>query len=150
MDARLVFAGGGFDLLLSDADLARDDSLETAVIVSLFTDRRAEPGDVATGLDPRGWWGDSFQDGDDRIGSRLWLLGREKLLPETAERARGYAREALQWLLDDGVAARVQVTAELQRPDRLALQVAIERPDGRREAYRFDHVWEALNGLRNP
>ena len=144
MDIRLARNGLLFDLALDGADLAPDTSLETAVVLSLFTDRRAEPGDIPAGEDPKGWWGDSFAEADDRIGSRLWLLPREKLLPETAERARGYAREALQWLLDDGIAAGVDVTAELHRPDRLSLAIVLRRPDGRQETYQYHDLWETL------
>lgn len=144
MDIRLARNGQLFDLALDGADLAPDTSLETAVLLSLFTDRRAEPGEIPAGDDPKGWWADAFSDNGDRIGSRLWLLTREKLLPETAERARGYAREALQWLLDDGIAARVLVTAELHRPDRLSLSIALTRPDGRQETYQYHDLWEAL------
>ena len=148
MDIRLASHGLLFDLALDGADLAPDTSLETAVLISLFTDRRAEPGDVPAGEDLRGWWGDSFSEqGDDRIGSRLWLLSRKKLLPETARLARFYAREALQWLLDDGIAASVDINTELQPPERLLMQIRIQRPDGRVEDYRFDQLWEAVNGV---
>ncbi|WP_299733976.1 phage GP46 family protein [uncultured Endozoicomonas sp.] len=144
MDIRLASNGLLFDLTLDGADLAPDTSLETAVLLSLFTDRRAEPGDVPAGEDPKGWWGDSYAQSDDRIGSRLWLLKRSKLLPETAERARGYARESLQWLLDDGITSDVSVTAELHRPDRLNLSVILRRPDGRQESYQYPDLWETL------
>ena len=57
----LAFGGHDFDLVLSDNDLARDDGLASAVIVSLFCDARARseqlpPGDETDDL--RGWWGD--------------------------------------------------------------------------------------------
>lgn len=136
-----------------DGDLlAVDESLVTAVIVSLFTDRRADPDDRVPGdaTDRRGWWGDAVPplvDGaepdGDRIGSRLWLLSREKQLPEVVTRARDYAREALQWMIDDGVADRVDVTADIARPGVLALDVTLHRPDGATLDSRFDYAWEA-------
>ena len=45
------------------------------------------------------------------IGSRLWLLNREKELQSVVNRARDYAAESLQWLIDDGIASRVDVAA---------------------------------------
>lgn len=127
------------DLVLQGADLAGDDGLETAVLISLFSDRRAEADDAIPGGsgDRRGWWGDGWSETEgDRIGSRLWLLAREKELPSVLRRAEEYAEEALHWLIDDGVARSVQVTAERYRPGVLALQVQIRRADG--------ELWESV------
>lgn len=121
--------------------------LVRAVMVSLFTWRRANPDDDLPGDLRMGWWGDAFAPiANDRIGSRLWLLSRAKLLPETAARAKEYAEEALQWLIDDGVAARVDVRTERQGLSTLAIGVQIYKSDGSRLLdVRFTDVWEFLN-----
>lgn len=124
--------------------LADDDPLIRAVIVSLFTWRRANPDDAVDGS-RQGWWGDATASiNGDRIGSRLWLLSREKLLPETFNRAREYAREALQWLVDDQVAAAVEVASERYGMAGLALVVTITRADRRVTELRFADVWQRL------
>lgn len=66
----------------------------------------------------------------DRIGSRLWLLGREKQLAEVVRRAKDYAEEALAWLIDDGVARRVSVTPSVPRQGWLWLEIRIDLADG--------------------
>lgn len=126
------------DLALGGYDLATEDGLRTAVIVSLFTDRRAEADDEIPdgGDDRRGWWADS-------IGSRLWLLARAKETPDTLARARAYAIEALQWLIDDGVATAVDVTAEWVRHGVLALRVAVTLADRDRFEDVFNYSLEA-------
>lgn len=148
-DLQLLFReqGDAFacDLALQGARLATDEGLKTAVVVSLFTDRRARPDDPLPhgSADRRGWWGDSAASLDgDRIGSRLWLLSREKQLPEVLARAEEYAREALQWLVEDGVARRVEVEATAPRHGVLALAVVIERPAAT-DRFAFDYVWRA-------
>lgn len=130
-----------------DLGLAPADPLLRAVIVSLFTWRRANPDDDLPGNRREGWWGDSYPVVEhDRIGSRLWLLSRAKLLPDTVARAQEYAEEALKWLVDDGVATRVLVTAERQGIDRLALGIQIYRKDERDPLdLRFANVWGFLN-----
>lgn len=126
-------------------DLTTADPLTRAVLISLFTWRRALPTDTLPADSRQGWWGDTFPTVDaDKIGSRLWLLSREKLLPDTIARAREYAEEALAWLVADGVAARVGVTAERLGTDRLALTCRIWRRDGRTVDLRFDNVWETI------
>lgn len=144
------FLGG--DLVLAGQDLALDNGLETAVLISLFTDRRAtleqlRPGDDATDL--RGWWGDVHPDvANDRTGSHLWLLQREKQTPETLARAKQYAEQALAWMIDDRVASRVDVETEFISRGMMAIQAAITRPDGGRVRYRYDYEWAAQAAKR--
>lgn len=122
------------DIALDGSDLATDDTLRTAAILSLFCDRRAEADDELPSQDGdrRGWWGDlpvdeGADDGRrDLIGSRLWLLSRAKELPETLNRAVQYAREALQWMIDDGVATKIDVTASWKSRGFLALLIDID------------------------
>lgn len=136
------------DLTVDGGDLVGDEGLETAVLMSLFLDREAAPGDVLPEgeTDRRGWWGDSFPVVDgDRIGSRLWLLARSKATPVVLSRAEEYAREALAWLLEDRVASRVDVSAEfLLAGNGLGLAVQIYRPDRADPvSFRFGRAWAA-------
>lgn len=117
--------------LRSSGGIAADEGLGTCVLLSLFLDRRAGTDDVlpdASSGDRRGWIGDAFAEDDDRIGSRLWLLQREKQTEETRRRAEDYAREALAWLLDEGLATAIRVTAEWVSIGLLGLAVEVVQP----------------------
>lgn len=126
--------------------LDSQEPLIRAVMISLFTWRRANPDDDLPGSEKQGWWGDSFPvEPNDRIGSRLWLLSRAKLLPETVARAKEYAEEALAWLVTDGIAARVVVEAERRGIDTLALACRIYKSDGSAPLdIRFTDVWSFM------
>lgn len=125
--------------------LAVSDPLIRAVVISLFTWRRAKPDDPHEGV-RWGWWGDGLDDQpNDRIGSRLWLLAREKLTLKTRNRAREYAQEALQWLLDDRVATSIVVTTERGGLDQLHLVCVIGRDQRAPITLRFDNTWRTLN-----
>ncbi|AEI76557.1 bacteriophage protein GP46, Mu-like protein [Cupriavidus necator N-1] len=130
-----------------DGQLAVDHDLKTAVLISLFTWRRAEADDILP--DPRGprrgWWGDLLA--ARPIGSRLWLLSREKQTAEVVRRAREYAEEALAWLLDDGVCASVEVITEIVQTGMLGLRCRFTRPDGTAVAYQFDFAWRNLSNV---
>lgn len=122
------------------------DDLSRAVLISLFTWRRANPDDELPGAQRFGWWGDSYADiSSDRIGSRLWLLCRAKLTSETVAKAREYAVEALQWLVDDGAAAAVDVVSERAGLQQLSLGVTVTRGDGSALNIRFANVWSTIN-----
>lgn len=150
-DLRTVFEGGFGDLVVLGPSLDEDDGLETAVVLSLFTDGRANDDDVLpdeanAGSDRRrGWWGDTYADvRGDRIGSRLWLLAREKQTQQVLERAREYGREALQWLVDDGIAREVTVTAEIVRDGVLGLLIEVVRSARPVARYRFERFWKGV------
>ena len=148
-DIRLVWsnAAGGSDVQVELNDLSVDDGLRTAVLLSLFHDRRAEETDVLpdAGTDRRGWWADSLAEiSGDRIGSLLWLLSRSKNLQEALSRAEEYSREALRWLLEDKVAERVEVSAAAASGNKLELLVEVYRPHQKEPtSFRFESPWTA-------
>ncbi|MDB1109702.1 phage GP46 family protein [Pseudomonas extremaustralis] len=136
-----------FDLAIVNGDLAPDATLETAVLLSLYTDRRALDEDVLPdgGSDRRGWWFDAYT--VRPIGSRLWLISREKDVDQVLRRAEQYAREALTWVIEDGIASAVDVEAIHARRGVMQLIVGIQRIDGSVLEGRYDYVWGATNGL---
>lgn len=157
MDLATEFDGDArrFDLTPSGDGLAADGGLFTAVVLSVFTDRRADPDDVIPSVTPlspanagllagRGWVGDTAA---DRWGSKRWLLSREKRTQETLNRLIEYDREALQWLIDDGLAGDVQITARFSGValDRVEETATIIHPNGRVERVQFNFLWADLN-----
>ena len=125
------------DVIISQMQLAARGGADILLLPECFITGYELPRENADALpdgsgDRRGWWADSAApaaDGD-RTGSRLWLLSREKTLPEVLRRARDYAEEALAWLLEDGAAKNVSVHAAMPRRGLLALTVVITLPDG--------------------
>lgn len=110
-----------------------------AVLVSLLSWRRAKDGDpIPDGAPRRGWWADLEH------GSRLWLLQYATTRAEVPRLARDYAEEALAWMVDEGIAESVTVTAERQGRDRLALEIQIARATGPDVTVRFADLWEAV------
>lgn len=135
MTSLLITEGG--DLAIEDGDLVQDQSFASAVLVSLFCDARAE--DVTPELQ-RGYWAD---DGADRVGSLLWLLGRSKATNATAAQARDHARRSLTWLVDEGIAASVEVEARFERRGFLVIDVAIGRPG----SGRYENLWDGFEAF---
>ncbi|UIN05145.1 phage GP46 family protein [Yersinia ruckeri] len=121
------------------------DNLTRAVIISLFTWRRADPDDDSE--QPMGWWGDSYPTiQNDRIGSRLYLLQRTTLTNNTVELARGYLEQALAWLKDDGIVSRIAINVQRRGTEILAAEITLYRNDGSSQLITFNDLWSALNG----
>lgn len=126
-----------FDLSLTGADLAGDDTLASAVLTSLLCDRLAETYEISAGQDRRGWWADIYAASNHKTGSRLWLLEREKQLPSVVKRCQQYCEEALQWLIDDGMASGITVTAFVPRAGWLVAMIKFV-VNGQARTYRFE------------
>ena len=144
--------GGDFRLAKhkAQAGLALDDTLASAVLVSLFSDAPASE-DEAERLsldDRRGWWADALAPADGAWGSRLWCLDRTKPSAESARQAEERAKEALSWMLADGIANTIDAEAAWVRGasgERLELAVAI-RPTPRLVS-RYGEFWRATYEL---
>lgn len=124
--------------------IALEPTLQTAIILSLFTDRRAGPDDVlpAGVTDRRGWVGEAFVGDGNPWGSHLWLVRAGKATNDVLERARFAAQESLAWMVETGVATRVVVTAEWvagTHSERMALRPQIYQ--GVDAAPVYDVLW---------
>lgn len=133
-----------FSWSITSPGLAEDAGLETAVMVSLFSDRRARVDDVLpSGDDRRGWWADAYAEHEgDLWGSRLWLLSREKQMAKVLRRAEEYGLETLKWMIDDRVVQSVETHAEIIRDGVLGLTVVMTRGKNMATKYRFEIFWK--------
>lgn len=147
-DIALKIKDNCFDINLINGDLESDNGLETAVAISLFTDRRVNDEELPPlQLKKRGWWGDMFPEFDqDRIGSKLWILEREKRTNETLKKSEDYTREALSWMLEDSVADSVDVISEYDENKFLIINITIARPSI--EDSRFSVAWDEQKIMR--
>lgn len=124
------------------------EALASAVVISLFTDKRAPEGWRPEVTDRRGWWGDGVaEEGAEArpIGSHLWLLRNEAVTTENVDLARIYALEALAWMTADNVCARVEVTTGAIENPRRGIWLAVDlfaRDGSRVFAERYERFWQ--------
>lgn len=132
--------------------LTLEDTLQTAVLLSLFTDARANTDDALPygQTDKRGWCGQEFvgaasSRADAQWGSRLWLYYSGVATQQHLDGAQFAAQEALAWMVNTGLADRVQVEAEwhsaggVQTNERMALRVQIYQAKQSKPTY--DVLW---------
>lgn len=160
---RAFGAGGRFDLKLRgyqphEADLAAAVEagispglieIESAVILSLYTDRTAEPGDLpaffgADDLAPfgrGGWWA------APEAGSLLWTFRRRSISERgLTTRIADEARAALLWMEGSGMAVSGSVKTAAFRnrmaANRIDLEVSVTEPRSRLDySRRFSIFW---------
>lgn len=133
------------DLSITDNDLTHEQGLTSAVMISLFTDQRANIDDpLDDPSDRRGWWGDTLESDGDRIGSKLWLLYRQKITTQVLAKIKEYIQDALQWMLDDRVVIDIDITVERNAIDRIYTAIDLYRQKGSKITIAFDDLWQAM------
>lgn len=138
------------DWSLAIGDLQTGQDLETACLVSLFSDVLATPDFVPTDgtTDRRGWWATPYL--DMPLGSNLWQLDRAKKTRDTLGLARTFVLTSLQWLITDGIAAAVDCNTAWLAQNMLGIAVAITQPDGTASRFAWGWPWGNMAQLVSP
>lgn len=135
-----------YDIGIFNDDFILDRGLETSVLISLFSDGREEERET----DKRGFWGAAVLDEDRngaQFGSKLWLLMREKQIDETLVKIREWCDAALQWMIDEKIATRVNTAAEYLRMGTVLIQIEIERGTEEPLTFKFQYLWDGQFGV---
>ena len=138
------------DMYLNDKPVTLDglfdeSELGDAVYRSLFSWARAQVDDEEDGHDLYGWGGDCLADtSGDRFGSRLWRFMRVKMSDVVPGQLKQMAEEALAWLINDGIADVVDVTATRIDKERCDLEIVVKHSQGQTLNLRFEDL---CNGI---
>jgi len=142
--------------LLSDGSLDDSEALATAVIVALGTDRLARRTDRLPdpdSTDRRGWWGDLDTEliwNGWPIGTRLWLMRREKITGAGADqgstlvRVDNYIREAIQPFIDRRIATHMDIKVERVGRERIQALVRLYRGPDLAVDLRYQVLWAGI------
>jgi len=133
--------GGYFDFTIADnGDILQADFVDTAILVSIYENKRATVSEVAIPENREGWIGNESTPGFER-GSRIWLYEQAKLTTDTINAIESAANESLAWLVGDGLA--VSVNSDVRpKKGKVILTVILERPNSivtQRELFLWDN-----------
>lgn len=130
--------------------LKADAGLATAIILALFTDKRAPEGARLDDGDRRGWFGDRIDVradlGEADLGSWIWLYERSALTDDLPQLIHDAAVDALEPIRLQGAVARFDVTVEMFREqDRVDVEVDAFSQDGTNIfSQRFALLWDQV------
>lgn len=134
-----------FDMQVgSDGDILTDDFFDTALLMSLFCERRADASEVPESHRRRGWVGNESTP-DFEIGSKLWLYKQARATRTALRGIETVALNGLQWFIDDDYAVNITTVAALISGS-ITLTIPIDRPGSKVEK-RFFELWDNT-GLR--
>nr|DAP38472.1 MAG TPA: hypothetical protein [Caudoviricetes sp.] len=134
--------------MISFTNPRAQSALKRAVIISLFSWRKAHDDDEVDGS-RYGYWGDSYPPVPGAlIGSRLWLLKRSKIVTnETLMLAEEIIREALQWFIDDQIAREIQIQLERSGIGTIKGVVTLFLTEGGTLSVPFNDIWQVEHAL---
>lgn len=142
------------DWSVQAGQLSTDNTLETAVLLSIHTEADAPDGAwVPEGENPRRWWGQAYWplvlrrlgiEGTSglQLGSLLWRWRREKQTEATRAGIVKDTRDCLDWMRTIGLAKAIEVEGDWIDTGVLLLPTGIVRPDGTVEKYQ--NVWSQV------
>lgn len=127
-------------------DILTADFFDTALLMSIFAEKRASGSEVPESRFRRGWIGnESFSDGFE-IGSKIWLFEQARLDRDTLNGITSAAIDGLQWFLDRGFAINLIVDTVLVQ-GMVTLQIDTFRPNSKVDR-RFFSLWDG-SGITN-
>lgn len=134
-------SGGLYDIKIGfDGDIETADAFDTALIVSLFTDARADESEVPEARRRRGWIGNEYTPGIE-MGCKLWIpLEQPRLTRSVLNQAQDAARDGLQWFVTDELAVSITDVGVRVEQTGVFLEVTIQRSPNQIER-RFYQLW---------
>lgn len=128
-----------YDIQINEyGDIKTDDWFDTAILYSLFGERRAAPDEVVDAQYRRGWIGNAP---DFENGSKMWLFEQARATLSNLNRLQDEAKKALQWLVDDGLAVSIDDPVAEVIGNKTFLTITIRRSRDK-VARRSYELWE--------
>jgi phage gp46-like protein len=102
---------GTYDIgFQSNGDFELEEGFDTALLMSLFQNKRLDESEQPIPQFRDGWWGNLLNDNQNyEIGSKLWALDGRRT-QNTLNQALDFIRDSLQWFLDEGYLKDVRVS----------------------------------------
>ena len=150
MDVKLaVREDNQIDIGFTETDLETDAGLETATLISLYSDGRATPEEVdELENELKGYWGDMFPDiPGDQHGSLLWTTHRYKQTNQNRLDIQSKTESCLEWMKEDGIAESVIVNTSIIENGVVQSDVDIVKPEDKGTA-KISNVWNAQGLIR--
>ena len=107
---------GYYDISFTDeGDFVTTDGLDTAILMSILSEKRADSSEIVTPEHRGGDWSNELNDiVDYEVGSKFWLLYQARANEESLNFGIGAIEEGLQWMIDDELIKEVESLGTIQ------------------------------------
>lgn len=133
--------GGLYDIDIVDGQIDLVDNFDTALQMAVYCERRADGSEVLPSFLRRGWWGNTISNRlGFEIGSKIWILYQSRLNQDVVNKLAVYAKEATDWLVEDGYLEKVEINVEQNSDTSVRLNFILYRSNSQVESLFFD-LW---------
>lgn len=123
-----------------NGDIAHDNSLDTAIILSLFDEVRADESEVAPAEFRRGWLGNEINQDDFEQGSKLWEFEQARITGSMLSDLGDVVRISLEHFVTDGLASSIDVKSPYLNNGRIMTEITFFNKNSEPET-RFFELW---------
>lgn len=121
-------------------DFSTNQTLDTYILIALFEEVRATSTEIPQANLRRGWLGNESTP-DFQQGSKAWLFEQERITGSRLAELGVVIRNALQPLIDDGLAVNIDVETPFLKDGKVSVFINLFR-DGSRVDRRFFELWD--------
>lgn len=139
---------GLYDIgLESNGDFSTVSSFDTAILVSLFADKRADESEVSAPERRRGWWGNAFYQSEDdlEMGSKLWIYEQARLTQATVNGVDNATNDGLFWFVTTGRLKDISVITEAGESN-ITINIKLVRFNSKTESQSFE-LWNRTGDI---
>ena len=111
IDLKINDEKGYWDLSVENGDLAKTDSLDTAIYMSVFCEKRAEK--INNQMNKRGHFTNQFSPVSGyQVGSLFWLYTEQaRNTDANLSLIQSSIKDGLKWLIEDKILSKIDVNA---------------------------------------
>jgi phage gp46-like protein len=133
---------GYYDLVIENGSIAGVEGLDTAILVSIYTDARAPASTVSDPLMRRGWVGNILNVNLEReLGSILWIADTSRVDQNTLNYFNRETKACLKWMLDDGIVKNIIINSEIVDSKNIKVNISLIKLN-QTEADKYSILWK--------
>lgn len=145
-DVILSKRNGYYDFDWTDSgDISTAETLDTAILLSIFEEARAAASEIVDPIQRRGWIGNETTP-DFEQGSKAWEFYQERITGSILADLGSAIRNALQWMIDFNIAASVIVKQPFLKNGKVCVNIDFSR-DGSTVESLFFELWDATGNF---
>ena len=104
---------GLFVLSVKNNDLVPVEGMESAILVSLFTDQRLDESQMDIPINRGGWFGNALTPNRE-LGSKLWAYDNARITSGLVGNIRDCAKRSFDWMNQDNLTRKTSVSVALK------------------------------------
>jgi len=140
-DVKIVNSKGYYDIEWTDSgDISMIESLDTAILMSLFEEVRASSTEIPESDRRRGWIGNETTP-DFEQGNKAWMFEQERVTGSVLAELGVVVNNGLQWLIGDEIAVNTAVEQPFLNAGKVCANINLFR-GGSPVDRRFYAIWD--------